>query len=177
VRLYKYAIPCQAGQSDRHLLAYYPEPSHQVTVCNPLPPYTIIPRDALNRVYCPVLCSESFRSVFQWVSFLKYILTTLLILIFAAVVYAARAAPQGAISKRQCGMPECRFEVSVDWHLCKMAIASVATARGSSAHTSCQEVLKAPNIPGSYPYLNEVKINLNTNLLEQLGLGQSLGVR
>ena len=43
---------------------------------------------------------------------------------FAAVVYAAPAAPQGAISKRQgCSGSSCRFEVSVGWHLCKLATA------------------------------------------------------
>ncbi|KAI0000918.1 hypothetical protein BJV77DRAFT_971585, partial [Russula vinacea] len=29
-----------------------------------------------------------------------------------AVAYAAPAAPQGATSKRQCGMPECRIVVN-----------------------------------------------------------------
>ncbi|KAI0000928.1 hypothetical protein BJV77DRAFT_971656 [Russula vinacea] len=32
--------------------------------------------------------------------------------LFSTVVYAAPAAPQGAISKRQCSMPDCRFETN-----------------------------------------------------------------
>ena len=43
--------------------------------------------------------------------------------LFTAVAYAAPAAPQGAISKRQCDMYECRYEVSAGWHLCRIAIA------------------------------------------------------
>ena len=43
--------------------------------------------------------------------------------IFAAVAYAAPIAPQGAISKRQSCSMSCRFEVNMDWHLRKLAIA------------------------------------------------------
>ena len=80
------------------------------------PPHTIPPQDALHR---PFLCS--FRSVFRWVILPKYMLTTFLTF-FAAVAYAAPAAPQRAMSKR-CLNGDCKFEVSMSWHPCKIAIA------------------------------------------------------
>ena len=88
------------------------ELSRAYTIISPFvtsPPHTILPQDALHR---PFLCS--FRSVFRWVILPKYMLTSFLTFL-AAVAYAAPAAPQRAMSKRQqCQMYNCKFEVSMN---------------------------------------------------------------
>ena len=64
-----------ASQTDTSWSSIQNKYGHLI-VCIPLPPHTILQQDALHRFEYPFLCS--ICSIFQWVTFPKYILTSFL---------------------------------------------------------------------------------------------------